>query len=59
VNTDEGSKVGPDERLPLRWGVILAVAVGTGIGAGLLGGPLVGLGTGISIVGLLFKILGN
>lgn len=52
-------KSGPDERLPLRWCVIFAVAGGSGLGAGILGGPAAGIGVGIAVVGLLSTILGN
>ncbi|MGW5720558.1 hypothetical protein ACWEVP_30605 [Amycolatopsis sp. NPDC003865] len=48
-----------DERLPLRWGVILAIAVGVGVLAGSLGGPLAGLGTGLAVCGLLYQVLGH
>ncbi|RSN53535.1 hypothetical protein DMH01_38145 [Amycolatopsis sp. WAC 04182] len=48
-----------DERLPLRWAVILTIAVGAGLLAGFLGGPLAGLGVGIAVCGLLTQILGH
>jgi hypothetical protein len=48
-----------DERLPLRWGVILLGAAVFGAGLGMLGGPLAGLGTGLAVVGLMSRILGH
>lgn len=48
-----------DEHLPLRWGVILTIAVGAGILAGFVGGPLAGLGSGLAVCGLLHQILGH
>ncbi|TCO55628.1 hypothetical protein [Actinocrispum wychmicini] len=48
-----------DDRLPLRWGVILATAAGVGVLAGVLGGPLAGLGAGLAVTGLLSQILGH
>lgn len=48
-----------DDRLPLRWGVILLAAVGAGIGTACIGGPLVGFGFAVTVTGLLFKILGT
>jgi hypothetical protein len=50
---------GSDDRLPLRWGVILAIAVGAGLGAGVAGGLIAGVGAGIAITGLLSAILGG
>lgn len=48
-----------DERLPLRWAVILFVALGAGIGAGFLLGPVVGWGTGLGTATALYKIVGK
>lgn len=48
-----------DDRLPLRWGVILAIAIGAGLGVGVAGGPIAGIGVGIAITGLLSTILGS
>jgi hypothetical protein len=48
-----------DDRLPLRWGVILLGALGTGAVVGFLGGPLAGFGAGLAITALLYKILGH
>ena len=48
-----------DERLPLRWAVILFVAVGAGIAAGYLGGPVAGWGTALATTALLFKVIGT
>ena len=48
-----------DDRLPLRWGVILLGALGSGAVIGFLGGPLAGFGAGLAITGLLYKILGR
>ena len=54
-----GTQGKTDDRLPLRWAVILLAAVAAGIGTAFLGGPLVGIGFGVSVTGLLFKILGT
>jgi hypothetical protein len=59
VGTVRGRRSRPDERLPLRWGVILAVAAGAGLGLGMWGGPAAGVVVSIAVVGLLFQILGN
>lgn len=48
-----------DERLPLRWGVILIAAAGVAVFAAQHGGPLAGLGAAIAATGLLFKVLGS
>jgi hypothetical protein len=48
-----------DDRLPLRWGVILAIAVGAGLGVGVAGGLVAGIGVGIAITGLLSTTLGR
>ncbi len=48
-----------DDRLPLRWGVILAIAIGAGLGVGVVGGPVAGIGVGIAITGLLSTTLGS
>ena len=50
---------GSDDRLPLRWGVILAIAVGAGLGVGVVGGLIAGVGVGIAITGLLSTTLGS
>ena len=42
------SRKNSDDRLPLRWGVILAIAIGAGLGAGVVGGPIAGIGVGIA-----------
>ncbi len=44
-----------DDRLPLRWGVILAIAIVAGLGVGVVGGPV----AGIAITGLLSTTLGS
>lgn len=59
VTTKKIGKSVSDERLPLRWGVILSVAVGVGIGVGTQGGVVAGVGTGLVVVGLLFQMLGG
>lgn len=48
-----------DDRLPLRWALIIVVALGAGLVAGRLGGPLAGWGTGLATVALLYKIVGH
>lgn len=48
-----------DERLPLRWAVILLTTVGAGAVAGLLAGPLAAIGTVIAVLGLLAVIVGH
>lgn len=58
MSTDTGGQDNDDDRLPLRWGVILLGALGAGIAAGYLGGPLIGWGTGMATTALLYKILG-
>ena len=55
--TDGGSE--DNDRLLLRWTVILLVALGAGLVAGHLGGLLVGWGTGLATVALLYKIVGD
>lgn len=57
MSTETGRQGKDDDRLPLRWGVILLGAAGAGIGAAWLGGALVGIGFGVTMTGLLFKIL--
>jgi len=54
VSTDDQR----DDRLPLRWAVILLAAAGAAALAWFLGGPLVGLGFGLTVTGLLFRIIG-
>jgi hypothetical protein len=39
--------------------VILAIAVGAGFLAGVLGGPLAGLGGGLAVIGLLYQVVGR
>lgn len=48
-----------DDRLPLRWALIILVALGAGLVAGHLADPLVGWGTGLATVALLYKIVGD
>ena len=55
----DGGSEDENDRLPLRWTVILFIAIGAGIVAGYLGGPLAGWGTGLATVALLYKIVGN
>ncbi|HEV2784240.1 MAG TPA: hypothetical protein VGX25_33055 [Actinophytocola sp.] len=55
TGTDDHDK---DDRLPLRWGVILLGALGAGIAAGFAGGPLTGWATGLATTALLYQILG-
>lgn len=55
----QGKGGGADERLPLRWAVILTVAGAAAIGIGTLAGPVAGVGTGIAITGLLSAIIGH
>lgn len=57
MSADDGSQNKDDGRLPLRWAVILFVALGAGVGAGFLGGPLAGWGVGLATTALLFNIL--
>jgi hypothetical protein len=59
VSAPKKSHKGNDDRLPLRWGVILAVAVGAGVGIGVVGGPIAGVCVGIAITGLLSTTLGS
>jgi hypothetical protein len=56
TNADDGNK---DDRLPLRWAVILLGALGAGIAASFIGGPLAGWATGLATTAVLFKILGR
>jgi hypothetical protein len=39
--------------------VILLVAIGAGLGAGLFGGPLAGWGVGVATTALLYRIVGT
>jgi hypothetical protein len=55
----DGGPEQDNERLSLRWTVILVIALGAGIAAGHLGGPLAGWGTGLATVALLYKIVGD
>lgn len=55
----DGGQENKDDRLPLRWAVILVVAVGAGVAAGYVGGPLAGWGTGLATVALFYKIVGD
>jgi len=55
----QDSKHRKDDRLSLRWGVILTVAVGTGFGTGALAGPVAGIGIALATTGLLSNILGG
>lgn len=48
-----------DDRLPLRWTVILVVAIGAGLVAGHLGGPVAGWGVWLGTAALLYKIVGD
>ncbi|OLT19599.1 hypothetical protein BJF78_36060 [Pseudonocardia sp. CNS-139] len=61
IMSTTNDKQGPDtnDGLPLRWGVILAIAVGLGILGTFFGGPLAGLTVGLAACGLLFQILGR
>ena len=45
------------ERLPLRWGVILATAVGAGMVAFMAGGMLAAIGAVGLVVSMLHKVL--
>ena len=45
------------ERLPLRWGVILIAAVGTGVFAFAVAGPLAAIGAAGFVVSTLHKVL--
>ena len=49
--TERDSQNG-DDRLPLRWAVILLGAIGAGVGAGYLGGPLAGWGVAVATTAL-------
>ncbi len=55
----DGGQEDKDERLPLRWAVIIVVAIGAGVAAGHVGGPLAGWGTGLATVALLYKVVGE
>lgn len=57
MNTDGGNSGSTDERLPLRWVVILAVASGIGIAVGWEAGLPYGVGTAIAVAGLLHTIV--
>ncbi|MFI9450763.1 hypothetical protein [Amycolatopsis sp. NPDC052450] len=59
MTTADRRKTNGDDRLPLRWGVILTISVGAGFLAGFFGSPLAGLGAGLAACGLLFNILGH
>jgi hypothetical protein len=59
LSTSSGDHDGDDDRLPLRWGVILLGALGTGAAVSFLGGPLAGFGAGLATTALLYKILGR
>jgi hypothetical protein len=48
-----------DDRLPLRWGLIVICAVAAGITMGTAWGSPAGVGTGLAVAGLLGRILGN
>lgn len=53
------SERGSDGSFPLRWAVILTIAVAIGLGTGLLGGPVAGIGMAVAVTGLLANILGG
>ena len=48
-----------DDRLPMRWAVIIAVSIGTGLVAGHFGGPIAGLTAGLAVMALMHQILGR
>lgn len=48
-----------DDRLPLRWGVILLAALGASLVAAATGGPIAGWGTALVTAAVLNKILGT
>lgn len=48
-----------DDRLPLRWGVIILGALGAAIIVGYLAGVLAGWTMGVATTALLHKILAN
>jgi hypothetical protein len=48
-----------DDRLPLRWGVILMAAITAAVGVGYLSGPLAGWTVGMAMTALLSNILAS
>jgi hypothetical protein len=53
-------KRGPtDDRLPVRWALILLVAAAAGIGAGVAGGLVAGWGTALATAAILHKVVGT
>ncbi|MEU7833811.1 hypothetical protein [Nonomuraea sp. NPDC049129] len=46
-----------NDKLPLRWVVILTISTGVGIGVGLVGGLVAGVGLGFVCAGFLHAVL--
>jgi hypothetical protein len=59
MRRSSNSERGSDGLFPLRWAVILTIAVAIGLGTGVLGGAVTGIGTAVAVTGLLANILGG
>jgi len=58
VKGELGKRTRTDDRLPLRWAVILFAAVAAGLEAGTVGGVVAGWGTALATAAVLHRILG-
>ncbi|WP_141704272.1 hypothetical protein [Planobispora rosea] len=46
-----------NDKLPLRWALILTVGTAVGVGIGLVGGLVAGVGLGLGCAGFLHTVL--